>query len=307
MNREHRWFPGMDELFDYPKLARPLFAVQAIIAANTERVFHLLQSWVHQYESAPQSLVVRDRALWRKIFGEDARIPNREDWGNCLRFRQPIVPGMLLNSRELAGLAHVPLPNVPSERLLRTLSQTRRAPRRLLETPAIVIGENAHRGESRPVAIPPDVRARHCYIAGASGTGKSTLLLNMLLADAAAGHGVGLLDPHGDLVRDVLARLPEERLDDVSLATRRSAWRHAPRRPHDGVRDAGALHLADRRSRRGGPVGHLRLRRRFISECHRSFTQSPRTSRRCTALAGTQRAACRGDDRWQRRRGANWQ
>ena len=67
------------------------------------------------------------------------------------------------------------------------------------------------------MAIPPEMRRRHCYVAGASGTGKSTLLLNMILQDIAAGHGVGVLDPHGDLVRAVLRRIPADRGDDVVL------------------------------------------------------------------------------------------
>jgi hypothetical protein len=55
------------------------------------------------------------------------------------------------------------------------------------------------------------------YVVGASGTGKSTLLLNMVLQDIAAGLGVGLLDPHGDLVNAVLRRIPKGRMNDVVL------------------------------------------------------------------------------------------
>jgi hypothetical protein len=53
------------------------------------------------------------------------------------------------------------------------------------------------------------------YVIGASGTGKSTLLLNLILQNLERGEGVGVLDPHGDLVEKVMARLPEKRLDDV--------------------------------------------------------------------------------------------
>ena len=67
------------------------------------------------------------------------------------------------------------------------------------------------------MAIPPEIRSRHCYIAGATGTGKSTLLSNMILQDISAGHGVGLLDPHGDLVKAILRHIPRDRIDDVIL------------------------------------------------------------------------------------------
>src|SRR5262249_43625336 len=62
-----------------------------------------------------------------------------------------------------------------------------------------------------------DLRARHTYVIGATGTGKSTLLLNMIVQDIAAGRGVGLLDPHGDLVKAVLRHIPRNRIDDVVL------------------------------------------------------------------------------------------
>src|SRR5262249_49173166 len=78
-----------------------------------------------------------------------------------------------------------------------------------------VIGQNMHRGLVSQVAIPAEIRARHCYIAGATGTGKSTLLANMIVQDIAAGHGVGLLDPHGDLVKFVLRYIPRSRMEDV--------------------------------------------------------------------------------------------
>jgi len=48
------------------------------------------------------------------------------------------------------------------------------------------------------------------HITGATGMGKSTLLLNLLRQDAEAGHGFALLDPHGDLVEALAGHLPEQ-------------------------------------------------------------------------------------------------
>lgn len=53
------------------------------------------------------------------------------------------------------------------------------------------------------------------YILGKTGTGKSTLLETLIRQDLAKGHGLALLDPHGDLVERVLASLPEERRADL--------------------------------------------------------------------------------------------
>jgi len=63
--------------------------------------------------------------------------------------------------------------------------------------------------------IRQDDRFMHTYVIGKTGTGKSTLLKTMLAQDIAAGRGVCLLDPHGDLVESVLAANPIERKDDV--------------------------------------------------------------------------------------------
>lgn len=62
----------------------------------------------------------------------------------------------------------------------------------------------------------PD-RSQHLYVLGATGTGKSTLLFNMLLQDIRAGRGVGLIDPHGDLYDEVLEAMPLSRTKDVVL------------------------------------------------------------------------------------------
>src|SRR5256885_5155073 len=66
------------------------------------------------------------------------------------------------------------------------------------------------------VDLPQASRREGLYIIGATGTGKSTLIENLILQDIAQGLGVCLLDPHGDVVNRVIERLPT-RLDDVIL------------------------------------------------------------------------------------------
>jgi hypothetical protein len=58
-------------------------------------------------------------------------------------------------------------------------------------------------------------RRRHLYVVGKSGTGKSKLLELLIIEDILAGQGVGVLDPHGDLVDNVMKHIPPERMDDV--------------------------------------------------------------------------------------------
>lgn len=63
--------------------------------------------------------------------------------------------------------------------------------------------------------LDPEERRRHLYIIGQTGTGKSTLLLNLVAQDIQAGAGVALLDPHGDLAEAALMRIPRGRSRDL--------------------------------------------------------------------------------------------
>jgi len=68
---------------------------------------------------------------------------------------------------------------------------------------------------SRPVAISVSDSLHHLHLLGPTGAGKSTLLAHLALADTAAGRGVVVVDPKGDLVNDILERADERRLSDI--------------------------------------------------------------------------------------------
>jgi hypothetical protein len=82
--------------------------------------------------------------------------------------------------------------------------------------PALIGSSKDAFHEGKPVYIVPDARRRHLALFGGSGSGKSTLLRNMLAGDIAAGHGVTVVDPHGQLVEDILNNhIPRYRTNDV--------------------------------------------------------------------------------------------
>ena len=122
--------------------------------------------------------------------------------------------GMLLGLSELAALVHLPSASVEIPKLLRSLPGTKAAPA-ALKGHALILGVNAHAGEETVVTLPPEMRMRHMHVVGASGTGKSTFLLDLLTQTVLAGEGLALLDPHGDLVDELLLRIPENRIEDV--------------------------------------------------------------------------------------------
>ena len=121
---------------------------------------------------------------------------------------------MLLNTEELASIFHFPTPflDTPNIRwlLARKLSAPSNTPRE-----GLLIGENIYRGVKTNVCIQPDDRARHMYVIGMTGTGKSVLLQNMAIQDIRNGHGVCVIDPHGSLVESIMEFIPRERIDDV--------------------------------------------------------------------------------------------
>lgn len=84
------------------------------------------------------------------------------------------------------------------------------------ETAAVsLFAKTNFRAKLIPFGIKRSDRRAHMYILGKTGTGKSTLLESLMIDDLKKGFGFALLDPHGDLVKKIKARIPDDRIDDV--------------------------------------------------------------------------------------------
>ena len=196
----------------HAKAAQPLFAATvrlAAAAADPRRVCELMMQPTSAFGTysrpGTNELVLLDN--------ED--YPFDDHLSDLLR-RQCRRTGMLLSADELLGLVHLPAPVVRSPALVRLTARTKPAPS-LGRSNSICLGENWHGGRKTPVYLPSDLRVRHLHLIGTSGTGKSTLLLHLLRQDIESGAGLALLDPHGDLIDQVLASIPPSRFDDVIL------------------------------------------------------------------------------------------
>jgi len=79
----------------------------------------------------------------------------------------------------------------------------------------LVLGDNVYRGVKKEIMIKDEDRFRHFYVIGQTGTWKSSILQVMARQDLANGKGIAVIDPHGDLVKDLMPFIPRERADDV--------------------------------------------------------------------------------------------
>ncbi len=125
---------------------------------------------------------------------------------------------IVLNADELASVFHFPYPGFFTPGLKTVTSKESSIPIELPASGPLQLGQALYRGEVKDVYFASvDDRRRHSYIIGQTGTGKSYFMQELIRQDIEAGHGVGVIDPHGDLIEATLANIPKERFDDVVL------------------------------------------------------------------------------------------
>ena len=128
------------------------------------------------------------------------------------RFSQKTA--FLLNSEELASLYHLPNRSTQTPNILWLTAKLAPAPNNI-SLEGLTLGNNIYRGQKTEIKMTREDRRRHMYVIGKSGTGKSQFMAGMAIQDIINGEGVCVLDPHGDLITDILERVPKERAEDV--------------------------------------------------------------------------------------------
>lgn len=131
----------------------------------------------------------------------------------------------VLNTLELSSLWHMPngtsnIPNIvwgkrlqldaPDNLPIATETLTKEE-----KSEITFIGRTVYKNREHIFGLKAPDRLRHVYIVGKTGTGKSKLIVNMAIEDIRKGNGVGLLDPHGDAIEDVMNYIPKNRINDV--------------------------------------------------------------------------------------------
>jgi hypothetical protein len=194
------------------KVARPLFSSVIRAAAqspNNGRAWEIVRQLVGTLEQFCRPMSNELIPLMNDGYRESE---HEED----LLRRQTRRSGILLNSEELISLVHLSTAPLRIAKLRREEKKTKRAPATTVGH-ELLLGENVHEGKRIPVTLSHEQRVRHIYIVGASGSGKSHLLANIIRQSIENGEGVGVLDPHGDLIDQITGYIPENRFNDVIL------------------------------------------------------------------------------------------
>ena len=133
-------------------------------------------------------------------------------------FKKPIyLKKMILNTEELSSLFHFPhikynqTPEIKWQNFKITKAPTN------IPKEWILLGHNVHRWIKKEIRIKTEDRFRHFYVIGQTGTGKSSIMQVMARQDLINGNGMCVMDPHGDLAKDLLPFIPRERADDVII------------------------------------------------------------------------------------------
>ncbi|OQP64743.1 hypothetical protein A3860_18465 [Niastella vici] len=194
------------------KISSPLYSVvirvigqsttleQALAIAN-----HVAQSVISSTASNHNSLTILQSEVY-----------SFEDRANDFINRQSHRLGMLLNSKELLTLVHLPGAAVASSKLERDIRKTKAVPAIALGH-QLVLGINQHQGIQKAVTLSTAHRVRHTHIIGATGVGKSNIILTSAVQDILNGNGLLVLDPHGDTIDNILPYIPAQRVNDVLL------------------------------------------------------------------------------------------
>lgn len=194
------------------KIVSPIIKVNVrIVASATDRneaeaILSDIQSSFNQFENTfgnkfkfqkleKVKLVRMLKNFSFRVFSEDQAIP--------------------LNIKEVTSVLHFPTSGVKSSfQLKQAKAGSAPAPIDIVKE-GIVLGVNKHRNTETKIYLTNEDRLRHFYTIGQTGTGKTTLLKNMITQDIANGEGVCMIDPHGSDIQDVLSIVPKERYEDV--------------------------------------------------------------------------------------------
>jgi len=227
-------------LQDNPKtkqLALDPYEQELSLAVKTKLDQHLFEVSMRLLVAAPSTEDMQDRisalvssfqpfaSTYQSIQSHEDATVFPPDTHYLTRFQERTVSPLPLNRQtvlsgsELSDLYHFPNTELTkTEGLVKSRSRELPVPLSLRQ-PAksldVIVGINAYGGERLPIGMSLEQRQKHTYIIGKTGMGKTTLLTSSIHQDMVSGKGLAVLDPHGDMFRELLEIVPEHRRNDV--------------------------------------------------------------------------------------------
>jgi hypothetical protein len=193
------------------KASKPLFRLNIRLVASSndeitaDQILSALESPFHQFTNPGfnEFYYFRPKGSYlKKVFYQFAfRLFDRRQ-------------SFLLNTEEVTSFFHFPTSYIKNP-IIHWLSARSAPPPSNLPQEGIILGENIYQGIKSIIRITRNDRRRHIYVIGQTGTGKTTLIKNMIIQDIKNGDGVCFIDPHGDVAQEILGLIPKERIDDV--------------------------------------------------------------------------------------------
>lgn len=184
--------------------------IRVVVSAKeqyrAEQIMEELQSTFNQFER-----VGANHFTFKQLSGGAAKAAIKS-----FSFRQFNQGSALpLSVRELSTVIHFPSGGIgATPQFKQSHANTAPAPTDM-PTAGTLLGINRHRNVEKEIYVTDEDRLRHFYIIGQTGTGKTTLMKNMIVQDIQRGAGVCMIDPHGTDIDDVLGAVPPEREQDV--------------------------------------------------------------------------------------------
>lgn len=184
-------------------------SIRMVASADTDQraldILHELESSFNQFDN-----ILGNRFIFERVKGKEL-----EMLVHNFTFR--MVSGkktLPMNLKELASIFHFPVGVASAPQLKEAKAGIAPAPQTFTDE-GIVLGVNHYRDLHTQIRMTAKDRLRHMYVIGQTGTGKTTILKNMIAQDIANGEGCCFIDPHGSDIEDILSYIPEERIDDV--------------------------------------------------------------------------------------------
>lgn len=193
------------------KLKSTLMATNIRIVASGEtrerssQILSELEASFNQFTEAG-----RNSFSWHRVHGSDLQKILHEFSYRLFESSE----SMPMNLKELSTIFHFPY-GISKMPLLKQTTATMAPAPVGMPTAGVALGTNNYRGESKKIMMGREDRVRHFYVVGQTGTGKTTILKNMIAQDIANGDGCCFIDPHGTDIQDILSYVPKERIDDV--------------------------------------------------------------------------------------------